>query len=840
MSELGEMLVIGKPFSKGQATKRFKALLDKTEIITKQLILLSGGKYQELFEVVKNLSLKCEEILKPRGFCRTGWICDDLNCDECGKQNILPQDIPYYYYLSEVDDTKEYEVGSKMSRLGEVRNILNLPVPEGFCLTVRVFEEIMLNEKLRERKNEIFYDVDFENIKEVHTASRFTQEILNSTPPPEHIERIILEAFNNTFGNNSDKKIAVRSSARGEDSSAHSFAGLHRTELNVSRINLLDACVEVLLSKYSPESIVYRYYSGIRDEDMPMSIGCIEMIDSAVSGVMFTEDPQGIKSGIIIQAVRGLGLLVVEGKVNPQEYIVTHSPSPEIISFSYGSQTYLNKVRQTDGIAKVIIDENVTDTPCLTKEQITQLVNYALLIENHYHSPQDIEWTIDKEGKLFILQARPLIFQVSSEKYQDMIIDLNEIELNHKPVLFGGECACNGIGSGNAYIVNNIKELRNVPNNTVLIARKNMPEIASILHKLSALITETGSTTGHLSIIAREIGIPFITNIHNAISSFTQGEPLTVFADECKVYKGIVEELTVLRKIIDVSSEPFRKTRLYTIFHRLGRLIFKLYLTKPNAPDFAPGYCRTLHDVIRFAHETAMREMFSMYENAQRFGSDTYRLNFSVPLDVIIIDLGNGIKSKNSNIITVNDLTSGPFLALIKGMTTPGIMWGGPLTVDVKGFMNVLVSNMTDSSETNRTIGGRSYALVSNEYLNFFSRLGYHFSRLDAFAGEETNSNYINFHFRGGAADPVRRGRRASAIRRILEAYNFGVMQTDDNVIATLRKVPLDTILNLLKELGRLMGAVRNTDVTMLSDSHVDIFVQYFLEGDPAPALRFQ
>ena len=215
-------------------------------------------------------------------------------------------------------------------------------------------------------------------------------------------------------------------------------------------------------------------------------------------------------------------------------------------------------------------------------------------------------------------------------------------------------------------------------------------------------------------------------------------------------------------------------------------------------------------------------------------------MKFEVPLNIYVINLGGGINSNvTGSSICADEILSKPFLSLMKGMTTPGIEWGGPLSIDAKGFLNIMMTNLSDPHKAERDIGSRSYALISDNYLNFFSRLGYHFSRLDALASNEINNNYINFHFRGGAADQIRKERRAKAITQILESLHFTVIHRGDTVISNIRKINEDDIHRLLELIGRLMGAVRNTDVTMLTDRHVDIFVEGFLHGDPAPVKRF-
>jgi pyruvate,water dikinase len=838
MSDIADILVTGNKFSKGKATILYKGLYQSTEIISKQLILLSNGKYRNLLDKVKQLDEISQKILSPRVYCQEGWECFDIYCDECPKSSRITEDIPYYYHITEVDDSKEIEVGSKMSRLGEIRNKLGIPVPDGFCLTVRLFEEIMATSQLREHKNEIFYNVEFENINEVYQASRQAQELINSTPLPERIEKIILNAYDKFFGSK-NARLAVRSSARGEDSIHHSFAGLHKSELNVSRENLPDACIEVLLSKYSPESVVYRYNTGLRDEDMPMSIACIEMIDAKAGGVLMTSDPGSERKGIIIQAVYGLGSSVVEGKVAPQEFIVSHDEEAKILRFNPGRQDTIINPLLADGITKNTIHPELASTPCLTPEQIKVLVRYALIIENHYNSPQDIEWVLDKRNDVYILQARPMNIQAIKEQV-NQVTDVQSIMAKHPSLISEGDCASRGIGYGKVFIANNLREIRNLQGGEILISKKNTPELSSVLHKASAILTEAGSTTGHLSILAREMGVPVITNIPDVMSLFTNGQELTVFADEIKVFSGKNEEILKLRSVIEAQLNEFQSTPLYKIVHRLSKYIFKLNLTKPNAPNFAPEYCRTFHDVIRFAHETAMNEMFSMYESSRTLGTQTFKLKFSVPLDIRIIDLGNCLSHNNHAEVTLHQIRSKPFLALVEGMTSPGIRWGGPLGVDVKGFMNIMVTNATDSGKAERNIGSLSYALISDNYLNFFSRLGYHFSRLDSFICDEVNSNYINFHFRGGAADSTRRNRRAQAIKLILSHFGFETIRHEDNVIAKIRKIPEEEIIALLKEIGKLMGAVRNTDVTMITDEHVELFVKYYLEGNPAPAEMYK
>jgi pyruvate,water dikinase len=839
MSEMAEMLTSGNVFSKAYANKIYGNLLSSVYDIARHLIILSSGKYQQLISKTEEIEGKCKQILIPRILCPEGWDCPDYNCQVCDKVKTIGNDIPYTYKLNAVDDERSLEIGTKMSHLGEINKKLQIPVPFGFCLSVRLFEDIMIDSDLRKRKDEIFRNIDFDDIKQINKACQEAQELFISTPIPDNIKKIILDAYDECFGKDNNILVSVRSSAIGEDSANYSFAGLHFSALNVSRENLVDAVYEVLISKYSPQSVVYRYTSGLRDEDMPMSVGCLRMVNAKAAGIIFTIDPIRKQDVLIINAVKGLGTVAVSGRVSPQVFILDKKNNFSLIGFSPGVQDYKESPKHSDGVEKVKLDDK-SELPCLDETQLMELGSYALKIEEYYGCPQDIEWVIDENDKILILQARQL---QSRRKKDDIFIDndkLLSLDKNHKVLINGGDCASTGIAVGKVFKVSNIKDINDFPKGGIVVARKNLPEFASLIHKASGFITDIGSTTGHLSIIAREQNIPVITNTLHGTEILKNGQDVTLYADISKVYDGRVDELIQISEEIKETDNLFLKSPLYRLWHGVSKFVFKLNLTNPNSTKFSPEYCKTYHDVIRYAHEVSMKEMFAFYETARVDSGKTYKLKFEVPLNIYVIDLGNGVKNNIiGTSITTDEILSTPFHSLIKGMTTPGIEWGGPLSIDAKGFINIIMTNLSDPHKAERDIGSRSYALISDNYLNFFSRLGYHFSRLDALASNELNNNYINFHFRGGAADQIRKERRAKAITKILEALHFRVINRGDTVIAQIRKIHEEDIHRLLLEIGRLMGAVRNTDVTMLTDRHVDIFVEGFLKGDPAPVKRF-
>ena len=226
--------------------------------------------------------------------------------------------------------------------------------------------------------------------------------------------------------------------------------------------------------------------------------------------------------------------------------------------------------------------------------------------------------------------------------------------------------------------------------------------------------------------------------------------------------------------------------------------------------------------------------MFEINDSRLLSRGKVVRLKSDVPLDIHLIDLGGGIdpNAKSTKTVTPDEIISIPMRALYEGMITPGVRWAGHIPIDFKGFMSVFANTVFDGSKYERRLGDRSYAIISGHYVNFSSRLGYHFSILDAYVGGVDNENYISFRFKGGAAALEKRTRRAQFLREVLERLGFWVDQKADLINARVKRLPRDEMLDQLKMLGRLMGCSRQLDVTMVNESVVERYVDLFLKGD--------
>lgn len=817
MSILSEMIKLKKPFSSGYALKNLDELLDSTEKMVNDLIELAGPSYKILVDKLNSIRLMSSTALVPRIKGSHDFSDYDTDSNISKLSNNQSDDIQYYYNLNQISEKNIVQVGNKMARLGEIKNILNIPVPDGFCLSVLLFDDIIKSNNIKQKLSDIFFNLDYNNQEKVRYACHQAQALIISSDLPIQIENIILEGFDQTF-QNKDVAVAVRSSAFGEDSEQHSFAGLHLTLLNVKREYIVDSVLKVLISLYSPQSVTYRYLSGIREEDMPMSVGCLQMVNCKAAGVLFTQDPLGKKRGIIVQSAWGLGSQIADGTIIPQEYLIEKKDNQITIIRS--------EIPSTD-----------TQKPNLTHNELTILYDYSQKIVEYFGSPQDIEWALGNDGIVYILQSRKLKID---EDIPSFNIDFNDFihNSNSKLLINKGECSAAGISSGKVYKVRTIQDINRIKEGQIVVTRSHMIELTSVIHLISGIITEVGSSTSHLSIIAREMNLPFLSNADNAIDLLQEGAEVTLIAHEKKVLSGnLIPELKIFGLLEDKYSK-YENSPLYLIWSKLTSYLFYLNLKDAESPDFNINNCQSLHDIIRFTHEQSMRSMFSIHNTANLNQIKSRKFIFDVPIDLYVIDIGGGLSKTESQSISIEDVVSAPFRSLVEGMTTQGLSWKGYVYLDTKGLSEMIMNNIAGNNALNSDTNMKSYAIITENYLNFFSQLGYHFTRLDALVSNRINKNYITFTFRGGAANIIKKVRRLQAIAGILDHYGFSTIINDDNVKATIRSIPKSDVLNHLTMFGKLMAAVRNADAAMLSDAHIEIFIQNFINGELMPAQK--
>jgi pyruvate,water dikinase len=473
----------------------------------------------------------------------------------------------YIMGLHEVQMSDVNQVGGKNASLGEmIKNLTKsgkVKVPGGFATTADAYREFLAHEGLADRINEALDRLDVSDVKElVKVGSKIRNWVMNTPFPPE-FEKSIDEAFENLEAEyGEDVSWAVRSSATAEDLPDASFAGQQETVLNVKGIkDIKKYILEVFASLFNDRAIAYRVHQGFDHSQVALSAGIQKMVrsDIGASGVMFTLDTEsGFKDVVFITGNYGLGEMVVQGGVNPDEFYV-HKQSYEagyhaIINRTLGSkkQKMIYASKGESPVEVVNVPENEQQKFCLNDAQIHELAKQALEIEKHYKRPMDIEWALDGlDGNIYIVQARPETVQSRKGK----TIDRYTLKKRGEVITVGRSIGAL-IGSGKAKLIANLDEMDKIQEGDVLVTDMTDPDWEPIMKKASAIVTNRGGRTCHAAIIAREMGVPAVVGCGDATDKIADGAPVTVSCAEGDIGYIYKEELEYKCDSIEINSMP--------------------------------------------------------------------------------------------------------------------------------------------------------------------------------------------------------------------------------------------------------------------------------------------
>ena len=452
-------------------------------------------------------------------------------------------------------------VGGKNASLGEMISQLaasGVAVPGGFATTAHAFRQFLQQEGLAQRIQARLDTLDVDDVRALVDAGAQIRQWVLDTPFPEALRAAVTAQFESLTRDHPGASFAVRSSATAEDLPDASFAGQQETFLNVAGIDqVLHKMKEVFASLYNDRAISYRVHKGFAHGEVALSAGVQRMVrsDLASSGVMFTIDTEsGFKDVVFITAGYGLGETVVQGAVNPDEFYV-HKPTLRagkfpIIRRSLGSK--LLRMEFADERERAATGHLVrtVDTPpemrnryALSDADVIELARYALVIEQHYGRPMDIEWGKDgQDGKLYILQARPETVKSQGEGKAEQRYRLKGGHA--KNVLAEGRAIGQKIGTGPVRLIRSPAEMERVQPGDVLVTDMTDPNWEPVMKRAAAIVTNRGGRTCHAAIIARELGIPAVVGCHDATDKVQDGALVTVSCaegDTGYVYDGLLE-----------------------------------------------------------------------------------------------------------------------------------------------------------------------------------------------------------------------------------------------------------------------------------------------------------
>ena len=505
------------------------------------------------------------------------------------------------------------KVGGKNASLGEMISHLTdlgVSVPGGFATTSEAFNKFLIGTGLQDKIKDALQGLDVDDVAALTATGKKIRDMIIEQELPKDLEQEIREAFAE-MSQGEDIAVAVRSSATAEDLPDASFAGQQETFLNIRGIdNILIAIKEVFASLYNDRAIAYRVHKGFEHAGVALSAGVQRMVrsETGTSGVMFTIDTEsGFNDVVFITASHGLGEMVVQGAVNPDEFYISkallNAGKPAVIRRNLGSKqqkmVYADEHSAGKSVKIVPVDKAERNQFSLSNEELVELAKQALIIEKHYGHAMDIEWAKDGDSnKLFIVQARPET--VKSRESQNV---MERYILKEK-----GDVICEGrsigqrIGAGTVRVVNSIHEMDKVQPGDVLVSDMTDPDWEPVMKRAAAIITSRGGRTCHAAIIARELGVPAIVGCGNATDLLTDGQAVTVSCaegDTGYIYEGQLD--------FEIQNNSIES---------MPDLAFKIMMNVGN-PDRAFGFAQIPNEGVGLARlEFIINRMIGVHPKA--------------------------------------------------------------------------------------------------------------------------------------------------------------------------------------------------------------------------------
>lgn len=464
---------------------------------------------------------------------------------------------PLIVFFKDIDKTDIPLVGGKGANLGEMTSA-GFPVPNGFAVTVEAYDRFLDDNALSEDINIIVAETDVNNSEELERASRRIGNHILKGDISQETKIAILKAYKKLSPPLKKSLVAVRSSATAEDLPGASFAGQQATYLNIKgENNLLQSVKECWASLFTARAIFYRAQNNISTKNVKISVIVQKMVQSDVSGVMFSIDPvTNNKDRIVIESVWGLGEMIVQGSVVPDTYNVQKGTFA-ILSKEVSDQS-IQLIKDGLETKEVKVPEKWREKQKISDDEIIALAKLANKLQEHYYFPQDIEWA--KEGRnLYIVQTRPV---TTVDKYKSQETGKDGLKQAQSAILHGA-AASPGIGTGIVRILKSPKEIEKVKEGDVLVAPMTSPDYVPAMKKAAAIITDQGGLTSHAAIVSRELGVPCVVGTKEATTKLKDGSIVTVDGGKGAIYLGgdvkVIQkdETKVIKKKIKTATKLY-------------------------------------------------------------------------------------------------------------------------------------------------------------------------------------------------------------------------------------------------------------------------------------------
>lgn len=708
------------------------------------------------------------------------------------------------------------KVGGKNASLGEMISHLTdlgVSVPGGFATTSEAFNKFLIGTGLQDKIKDALQGLDVDDVAALTATGKKIRDMIIEQELPKDLEQEIRDAFAE-MSQGEDIAVAVRSSATAEDLPDASFAGQQETFLNIRGIdNILIAIKEVFASLYNDRAIAYRVHKGFEHAGVALSAGVQRMVrsETGTSGVMFTIDTEsGFNDVVFITASYGLGEMVVQGAVNPDEFYISkallNAGKPAVIRRNLGSKqqkmVYADEHSAGKSVKIVPVDKAERNQFSLSNEELVELAKQALIIEKHYGHAMDIEWAKDGDSnKLFIVQARPET--VKSRESQNV---MERYILKEK-----GDVICEGrsigqrIGAGTVRVVNSIHEMDKVQEGDVLVSDMTDPDWEPVMKRAAAIITNRGGRTCHAAIIARELGVPAIVGCGNATDLLTDGQAVTVSCaegDTGYIYEGQLD--------FEIQNNSIES---------MPDLAFKIMMNVGN-PDRAFGFAQIPNEGVGLARlEFIINRMIGVHPKAL--------LNMNtLPREIV-----QAIQERMAGYASPIDFYVDK---LVEGISTLAVAFKDKKVIvrmsDFKSneYANLIGGKLYEPSEENPMLGFRGASrYVSENFRDCFELECRALKRVRDEMGLTNVEIMIPFV------------RTTEEARKVLELLEKNGLKRGENGLRVIMMCELPTNALLAQEFlqyfdGFSIGSNDLTQLTLGLDRDSGIVSQSFDERDPA------
>ncbi len=514
------------------------------------------------------------------------------------------------FWLEELHSEDLELVGGKAASLGELESA-GLPVPPAFVVGANAYRRFVHEAGIEESLSEAV-NVDTERTAALAAAEESAHELIMETPFPDELAEDILSSYDELTEDGS-QFVAVRSSATAEDLPDASFAGQQETYLNVDREGLLKAVQGCWASLFTKRAIYYRAQHGFSHDHVNMAVVVQRMVDADASGVMFTSHPSSGEDRLVIEAAWGLGEAVVSGEVSPDNYVIERETG-EVLEIHVATKKLLYERDPDSGetITRAVEDER-QDVQVLDSETLEELRSIAIQVEEHYGTPQDVEWAL-RDGELYMLQSRP-ITTIEGATAAATADGGQTTEHRLGEQLLSGLGASPGIAGGPVSIVKNLDQLDQVETGDMLVTKMTTPDMVPAMRRAGAIVTDEGGMTSHAAIVSRELGVPAVVGTSEATSRLEDGQGITVDGDKGTVTEGVHEEVT--------SAEPIEEVRPKTPVKPMTATEVKVNVSIPEAAERAAATGADGVGLLRIEHL-----VLSLGATPERFveteGADAY------------------------------------------------------------------------------------------------------------------------------------------------------------------------------------------------------------------------